>query len=95
MKKFKWMMAGESFDAIGGSMMRFHCEDFPGVTITRCNFRVPCAHKKGYWIAKKYFVEAENGLFRELRTKRECMSSWRAEGSHGFRKKEKGYDEGE
>lgn len=72
MKKFKWMMVSESFDAVGGSMMRFHCEDFPGVTITRCNFRVPCTYKPGYWIAKKYFVEAENGLFREFRTKREC-----------------------
>lgn len=73
MKKFKWRMAGESFDAVGGSMMRFHCEDFPGVTITRCNFRVPCAYKQGYWIARKYFVEAEDGLSREFRTKRECM----------------------
>ncbi|MGO4997231.1 hypothetical protein [Oribacterium sp. Sow4_G1_1] len=86
MKKFKWMMAGESFDAIGGSMMRFHCEDFPGVTITRCNFRVPYAHKKGYWIAKKYFAEAENGLFREFRTKRECMEFVESGGLARFQK---------
>ena len=72
MKRFKWRMAGESFDAIGGSMMRFRCEDFPGVTITRCNFRVPCAYKQGYWVTRKYFVEAENGFFREFKTKREC-----------------------
>lgn len=72
MKRFKWVMTDESFDAVGGSMMRFRCRDFPGVVITRCNLHVPCAHKKGYWIAKKYFVEAENGLFREFRTKREC-----------------------
>ena len=26
----KAMVAGESFDAVGGSMMRFRCEDFPG-----------------------------------------------------------------
>ena len=39
MKKFKWMMAGESFDAIGGSMMRFHCENFPGVTVTELESR--------------------------------------------------------
>ena len=74
MKRFKWMMAGESFDAVGGSMMRFRCEDFPGVTITRCRFHVPCAHRKDFWVVKKYFVEAENNrFFLEFRTKRECM----------------------
>ena len=86
MKKFKWRMTNESFDAVGGSMMRFHCEDFLGVTITRCRFSVPCAYKQGYWIAKKYFVEAENGLFRELRTKRECMEFVESGGLARFQK---------
>lgn len=86
MKKFKWRMTSESFDAVGGSMMRFRCEDFPGVTITRCNFRVPCAYKQGYWIAKKYFVEAEDGLFRELRTKRECIEFVESGGLARFQK---------
>ncbi len=73
MARFKWKMAGESFDAVGGSMMRFRCEDFPGVIITRCRFRVPCAHEKGFYIVKKYFVETDYMLFREFKTKRECM----------------------
>lgn len=86
MKKFKWVMTDESFDAVGGSMMRFRCRDFPGVAITRCRFRVPCAYKQGYWIAKKYFVEAENGLFRELRTKRECIEFVESGGLTRFQK---------
>ena len=86
MKRFKWMMAGESFDAVGGSMMRFRCRDFPGVTITRCNFRVPCVHRKGFLVVKKYFVEAENGLFREFRTKRECTEFVESGGLARFQK---------
>lgn len=86
MKRFKWMMAGESFDAVGGSMMRFRCRDFPGVTITRCNFRVPCTYRTSFWIVKKYFVETEDGLFLEFRTKRECMEFVESGGLARFQK---------
>lgn len=86
MKKFKWRMTSENFDAIGGSMTQFCCEDFPGVTITRCRLRVPCTYRTSYWIVKKYFVEAENGLFLEFRTKRECMEFVESGGLARFRK---------
>lgn len=86
MKKFKWMMTDESFDAVGGSMMRFRCENFLGVTITRCSFRVPYAHRKGFWIGRKYFVEAEDGLFREFKTKRECTEFVEGGGLARFQK---------
>lgn len=49
MKKFKWRMAGVSFDAVGGSMMRFRCEDFPGVTITELEQRDTEIYQGSIW----------------------------------------------
>lgn len=86
MTRFKWKMAGESSDAVGGFMMRFRCEDFPGVTITRCNILAPCAYKQSYWTVRKYFVETENGLFWEFRTKQECTEFVEGGGLARFQK---------
>ena len=75
MKKFKWTTDAKPYDAVCGSVTRYHCVDFPDVTIIHCRIRVPCSyrHTRGYLFANKYFVDMESGPCWEFNTQQECM----------------------